>query len=159
NKMFASAVAAMAFLLTLSSPFSTLSASAKSTAGPTGKVEDENILRAQAEDYCKAFQAGDAAALANMWTPEGTYTDEFGQKFQGRYSIENLFSNYFKAFHGQPMKVKISSIRFPSKTVVLEGGTTTTRKGNEPISTNGYSVVQVKQDGKWLMFSATETAA
>jgi len=33
-------------------------------------TDDEQIFRSQAKDYAIAFSAGDAKALANMWTED-----------------------------------------------------------------------------------------
>ncbi len=38
-------------------------------------ADDEQILRSQAKDYAIAFSAGDAKALADMRTEDGTFTN------------------------------------------------------------------------------------
>src|SRR5262249_44928996 len=58
---------------------------------------DDASLRAGAREYEKAYAKGDAKALADMWTPDGTYTDSDGEKFVGRQAIQDLFTKDFKA--------------------------------------------------------------
>src|ERR1700722_3730349 len=91
--------------------------------------EDEKILRAQIDDYVKAFAAGDSKALANMWAPEGTFTDIDGTILHGRADIEAYFKTVFDQFGGQPLKITIESIKFPSDNVAIEEGRTRLLQG------------------------------
>jgi hypothetical protein len=55
-------------------------------AGPANA--NEAHIRAGAQAFIKAFNAGDAKALAEMWTANGTIADEQGNVFKGRKAIE-----------------------------------------------------------------------
>jgi uncharacterized protein (TIGR02246 family) len=119
--------------------------------------EDEKSIRDQAKDYAKAFAAGDVATLANMWTAEGTFTDSSGRNYNGRPAIEKLLSSYFKKPGGQPMEIAIETIKFPADNVAIEEGTARLLRGSAIGSMTRYTVVHVKENGKWQMASVSET--
>ena len=45
-------------------------------------------IRKSADDFVQAFNRGDAAAIAALWTVNGEYLDGAGQRFVGREAIE-----------------------------------------------------------------------
>jgi uncharacterized protein (TIGR02246 family) len=120
---------------------------------------NEAHIRAGAQAFIKAFNAGDAKALAEMWTPNGTIADEQGNVFKGRKAIEEQYAALFKAHPGVRMQIAIKSIDFPSSTTAIEDGVTQLlTKDSEPPSAARYTAVQVQEDGKWLMASVREAA-
>ncbi len=59
-------------------------AAASPAASPKlGNEADEKAIRATADDFVKAFNAGDAKAVGALWATDAEYTDESGQSFQG----------------------------------------------------------------------------
>jgi len=119
--------------------------------------EDEKMLRAQADDYVKAFAAGDYKTIANMWAPEGTYTDIDGRVLRGRAAIEAYFKTDFERFGGQPLEIAIESIRFPGNNIAIEEGHTRALQGPALDTVSHYMVVHLKIDNKWQMYAVTET--
>lgn len=117
--------------------------------------DDEKVLRAQATAYSTAFAKGDAAAIANMWTEDGTYVSSDGTELRGRAAIEKLFASGFK-LGAQPLEVSIESIEFPASNVAIEKGTTRLLKGPSAGSLSRYIVVHVKKDGAWHMDAVSE---
>lgn len=128
------------------------------STGITTSATDESALRAQAAQYQKAFSAGNAAALAAMWLPDGRYIDCNGQEFRSRASIQKTLEDQFKVRGVQPMQVTVRSITFPATNVAVEEGTCTLMSAGAPQNGSDYIVVHVKSDGKWQMLSATETS-
>jgi uncharacterized protein (TIGR02246 family) len=128
-----------------------------SQKNPSSHSDDEKAIREQAKDYAKAFTAGDVAALANMWAADGTFTDSSGQNYNGRPAIEKLLSSYFPKPGGQPMEIAIESIKFPADNVAIEEGTARLLRGRAIGSMSRYTVVHVKENGKWQMASVSET--
>jgi uncharacterized protein (TIGR02246 family) len=118
---------------------------------------DEQTFKSQAADYSKAYTAGDARAIATMWTPDGTYTDEDGLELKGRSEIEKYFASGFKRFGAQPLQINIESVRFPASDVAIEQGTCRVLKGPDAGTVTRYSIVHVKQDNRWLMAAVTES--
>jgi uncharacterized protein (TIGR02246 family) len=135
-----------------------LAASAAVSDKPVGtEGDDEKILRLQADDYAKDFAAGNAKAIADMWAPDGTFTNVEGKEYRGRAEIQQFFASYFERFGAQPLDVIVESISFPTTGVAIEEGQTSTRQDHTAGNTSRYTAVHVKENGKWLMCAVTET--
>jgi hypothetical protein len=74
-----------------------LAISAKAAEKKTPAAEsDDTAIRATAEAFVKAFNRGDAKAVAGLWTEKGTMADERGEIFKGRKAIEAQYAALFK---------------------------------------------------------------
>ena len=144
-------------LLLLAAMFATTMQTVR--AEDTSAASDEKAIRAQADAYTSAFGKGDATALAQMWTADGTYVDAEGREFKSREKIEKLFQAYFKDFHGETLKLEIESVRFPAPNVAVEDGSCTLLQRDVPMSQTKYSVVHVKDSTGWHMLNVIETNA
>lgn len=115
---------------------------------------DEKLIRQSADAFTKAFDNGDARALALQWTTEGEYIDESGRVTSGREAIEKEFAAFFKRRPGLCMKTFVNSIRFLGPTLAIEEGTSRLSDPKEgDLSVAAYTAMHVKQDGRWLMAS------
>jgi uncharacterized protein (TIGR02246 family) len=121
-------------------------------------AEDEKAILANVERYIKAFNAGDAKALADMWTADGELVQPDGRSFRGRKAIEKELGSLFTGSKGLQLEVTVDSLRFISSTVALESGTSRVSRPVDGTSTvTAYHVVHSKQDGQWLMASVQES--
>lgn len=123
-------------------------------AAKTAKTEtptDEQAIRATADAYVKAFNAGDAKAVAAFWTTTADYVDEQGKVCKGRDAIEKEYAALFAAHPGLAMKLDIESIRLLNGAIAMEDGRSTLTLDGRKISQNRYSAVHVKQNGAWLL--------
>lgn len=119
---------------------------------PAAQSADEQAIHATADEFVKAFNAGDAKAIAALWTPDAEYVDEVGESFQGRAAIEKLYADVFKKAPGAVMTVKIESIRLLQADIALEKGVARVKSpGGLGDSAARYTVVHAKRDGKWGM--------
>lgn len=108
--------------------------------------------------FAKAFEEGDAAALASAWTPDGEYTDLEGLTFRGRAEIQGVFERTFAAAPGRTMAIESESLTFPAPGVALESGTTAVAgKDGEAPSRARFANTFVQQDGRWLLASVRES--
>ena len=117
-------------------------------------------IRASADLFMKAFDGGDAKAVAELWTSNGTMADDRGEIYKGRSAIEQQYAEFFKAYPGAKMQVTITSIDFPTSTMAVEDGTaqvTVPGQAAPPVASR-YTAVHVKEDGKWRMATVRETA-
>jgi uncharacterized protein (TIGR02246 family) len=127
-------------------------------SAPGRSNSEESAIRATAEAFIKAFNAGDAKAVANLWTPNGTVADDQGNVFKGRKAIEEQYAAMFKAHPTARMHVAIKSIDFPTPTTAIEDGMAqVVTKDNDPPTASRYTAVHVQEDGKWLMASVRES--
>ena len=124
-----------------------------SAASPApASAADEKAIRATADAFVKAFNAGDAKAIGALWAPDAEYTDESGQSFHGRAAIEKEYADLFKEHPGATMTVTIESIRFLGPDTAVEKGVAKVKLPKGDAATGArYTVVHAKRDGKWTM--------
>jgi uncharacterized protein (TIGR02246 family) len=128
-------------------------AAASSAASPKlGNEADEKAIRATAEDFLKAFNAGDAKAIGALWATDAEYTDESGQSYQGRAVIEKEYTDFFQEHRGATMTVAIESIRFLGPDIAIEKGVAKVKLPSAAAASGSrYTVVHARRDGKWIM--------
>ncbi len=129
------------------------------TAALTDRPEDEKAIRAMADGFTRSFRAGDAKAVAAMYSEDAELIDEYGERVQGRMAIENLYASIFQARPGSSIAIAIESLRFLSPEVAKEEGQTRVKSGSEPEILRRYTVLYVKQSGRWLYSSVREEHA
>ncbi|HEY4234703.1 MAG TPA: SgcJ/EcaC family oxidoreductase [Lacipirellulaceae bacterium] len=123
---------------------------------PTGTNDKTAPIRASADAFSQAFNAGDAKAVAALWTPDGTETDEQGQVFKGRKAIEEQYAALFKARPDARIQVEVHSIDMPAPNVAVEDGVAKMITKSDPPSATRYTAVHIMDGGKWLMASVHE---
>ena len=135
------------------SPAKPDTATAASASGPA-HPQDEKSIRLAAEAFAKAYNAGDASAIARLFVADGEIVSEEGQSTQGREGIEQVFAGIFKEHPKTHIDLAIRSIRFIGADMAVEEGMATVTHGpDEPAQHSPYSVVYARQDGKWLTAS------
>ena len=110
------------------------------------------------EAFVAAFNKGDAKAIAGMWTENGEYVDDAGQRVEGRAAIEKIYTEIFAASPGAKIEIAVDSIRLLSPTAAIEDG----RANMEPkpagaVGSGQYTATHVKVGGAWLMASVRDT--
>jgi uncharacterized protein (TIGR02246 family) len=128
----------------------------KDAEAPASKEEAKDVeaIKKAGQSFVKAFIAGDAKALAALWTENGEYVDDDGTTIRGRANIEKAYAKVFekKKKKEQPVaEIEVTSIRFPSKDTAIEEGYFKVRTGKEAPITGRYSVLHAREGGKWLM--------
>ncbi len=121
---------------------------------------DEAAVRASGKAFLEAYNAGDAAALAALWSPQAVYMDPAtGEATVGRDAIEEQFAAAFADKSGARLTVDVDSIEFVSPNVAIQRGAAhVLRAGDEPTDSN-FTAVLVQRDGKWLLDRVSETEA
>ncbi|HEX4142188.1 MAG TPA: SgcJ/EcaC family oxidoreductase [Pirellulales bacterium] len=105
----------------------------------------------------KAYNGGDASAIASLFTADGEMIDEEGARVQGRQAIEQDYAAVFQSHPQAKLEVAIDSIRFLGPTLAIEEGVSTVTYEPGGKSESGrYQVTYVKQEGKWLTGVARE---
>jgi uncharacterized protein (TIGR02246 family) len=131
-----------------------VSTSASPSGGPSAANKlDEQVIRAQANEFAKAYAAGDAEKIASLWSLDCSFTDADGKRYHGRDSILKLYRGWFRESGAQPLTVNIDSLAFPSAEICLEQGTTVVGASDK----GRYTVVHQKLNGEWKMLNVTET--
>jgi uncharacterized protein (TIGR02246 family) len=135
-----------------------LPAFAQAPAAPPDSSPELNAVRATSKAFVKAFNKGDAKAVAALWTKDGDYTDDSGHTFAGREAIEKGYAKFFAENPKARIRVVVDNLRLLSDTAAIEDG----RAIEDPLppgppAIGKYMAVHVKVDGKWLMSTVRET--
>lgn len=115
-------------------------------------------IRKGAAEFEQAFNSGNAAAVASLWTPEGEFINDEGERFIGRDAIAQAYQKILAERQGRKIKVQIDSIRLLSDSAAIEDGHAMldpTPLGGATIGR--YTVVHVKANGKWQMSSVRDS--
>lgn len=131
-------------------------------AEPSGSSQgqittDESLIRVQAGNYAKAFAAGDARTIADMWTADAVFTDVDGVETRGRDNIEKAYAQFFADKGAQLLEITIESIKFPWSTVAIEQGVARLSQDASPEAARRYTAVHLKEGGRWRMCNVTES--
>ncbi len=130
--------------------------------GEKAKAEgpEQKALKARAEEFVKAFDKGDAAALAAFWAPDGDYVDQAGTTLSGREAIEAAFKKQFAAAKGGKLRINTTALRVVKPDLAIEDGTTeVTYPDDAPPIVTRYTAVHVKQEGRWYLASVRDAIA
>jgi uncharacterized protein (TIGR02246 family) len=119
----------------------------------------EQAIRASAQSFTEAFDRADAEAIAAHWTSDGVYTNEDGERFAGRKSIQQEYQTLFQSVPDVRLLMEIDSIRLINAETAIEEGRSALapQPPGEPRVMSRYTAVHVKQDGKWLMADVRDT--
>ncbi|MGI9241801.1 MAG: SgcJ/EcaC family oxidoreductase [Verrucomicrobiales bacterium] len=109
-----------------------------------------------ADAYVAAFNKGDAAGIAALFTEDAHYTVDSGDLIEGRAEIESRTKAFFSASPDARLGLVVESARFLTPEVILEKGFARVSGTDDPDMTR-YSATQVKKDGKWLIAELEET--
>ncbi len=138
---------------------STSSARAADAKVPAKAASPEVEIRATAAAFVKAFNRGDAAAVADLWTPDVSAADSDGTIYKGRKAIEREYAELFKLHPDARVAVAVKSIEFPSPGVGIEDGISQVDAQHAgPAQVARYRAVHVKLEGKWLVASVRESS-
>jgi uncharacterized protein (TIGR02246 family) len=127
---------------------------AKTVGDPreTKRAADEAAVRKATADFLKEVEKGDAKAVAAAWTQEGEYIGDDGTTLRGRAAIEAAYAKVFAKSKKLKVEITVESIRFTSKDTAIEEGYAKSYKGDSEHPTSArYSVLHVREGGRWLM--------
>jgi uncharacterized protein (TIGR02246 family) len=128
---------------------------ADTTAKPSSP--EAAAITNQIPDYVKAYNAGDAKALAQYFTDDAEYTDENGQLTEGRSDIEQLLTDTFSENKGATLDMQADAVRPLGTDVFQARGETTVTSPDGQKRSAGYTAIYAKKDGKWLISRLIES--
>ena len=125
--------------------------------GPaTTLSEVEQAAADSAQLFVEAFNRGDAAAIAAMWTADGDYIDELGTRVVGRAAIQQAYAKFFADHPGAQINVVVDRVQQLGADTLLEDGHSQLLDPAGWAPQSRYSTVHVQQAGNWLMASVRE---
>jgi uncharacterized protein (TIGR02246 family) len=112
----------------------------------------------RAQEFIKAFESGDAKAVATFWTEKADYIDQAGHEYKGRAAIEKMYRKLFADRKGLKLKIIVLSARMVGTDTAIEDGITeVTPAEGGPSSAARFTAVLVKKDGEWYFESVRDT--
>lgn len=125
---------------------------AKTAPAPnSARAKDDAAIRAAAQSFATAFQAGDAKALTALFTDEGEYQDEGSEPIHGREALAKQYSEFFAKRKELKAESKTDAIRFLGPDTAIEEGTFTVTVKDAPPNASRYSALYVRSGDKWLI--------
>jgi uncharacterized protein (TIGR02246 family) len=112
-------------------------------------VEIREEIRAWSDALEDAFESGDAAALAAMFTEDATISEPLRPTVRGREAIRDYFQYYIE-FGIDGFNSRIDELYGDDETVVEIGRNRVYWHG-ERTGTSRYMCLYKKVDGRWLM--------
>jgi len=109
--------------------------------------------------YDQAFNAGDAAAVAALFTADARVYDPDGVLLEGADAIRRRFAQVFENEPGLQVKSTVDELRLITPDVAVETGQTiiTTKQGVS--RTNRYHALHAKRNQHWQTVEAREFSA
>lgn len=133
--------------------------SAVATAPAVDLAPIEKAVAGEAAATVKAFNAGDAAALAATFHEAGELVDENGNVITGRKEIAELFKRFFERFPKAALEMEVTAVRpLGDGMVVEEGVRRITADEGTSAAQMRYVAVRDKQGDRWPIASYREFA-
>ncbi|MDZ4783853.1 MAG: nuclear transport factor 2 family protein [Planctomycetia bacterium] len=130
---------------------------AKAPAAADVKAAPIDAVKASAQAFADAFNKHDAKAVAALWTEDGEYVDEAGQRFEGRAAIEREYAEFFTAQPNAKLTVVVDAVRPVGEAAAIEDGhTELSIDGKTVVSAAQYTAVHAKIGTQWLMLSVRD---
>jgi uncharacterized protein (TIGR02246 family) len=125
---------------------------------PEDRAADREAVHKAIDSFAAAFRKGDAKVVADHWTAEGEYISDDGTTYRGRAALEKAYTESFAKNPGNALEVEVEAIRFPSRDTAVVGGHFKLRdeKSGELVVSQ-CSFLYTREDGKWLIASASES--
>lgn len=116
----------------------------------------EQSLQRESEATVKAFNAGDAAALAAMFLETGELVDEAGAVHAGKDAITELFTGFFQRFPKSTLEMLVTSSRPVGETLAVEEGQRRITTADGETAQVRYVTLRSKQGDRWPIASYHE---
>jgi uncharacterized protein (TIGR02246 family) len=118
--------------------------------GDDRKADREAVVKAT-QAFAAAVEKGDVKQLAELWTAEAEYIADSGDTLRGRAAIEAAYQAHFEKTPGLKVEMTTDSVRFVSKDSAIEEGYARVQGKNGFLTNGKYSILHVREGGKWLI--------
>lgn len=128
------------------------------TPAPAAHPSSDTAIHARLAELRKAVVAGDAHAMASLWTEDCRYTDEDGKQYKGRKEVEAAFTSFLSEGDRLPVEIVADSVSFPATGVAIVDGTVKKAPSAtaKPVPVNRFNMAFVQKNGQWQIASSAE---
>ncbi len=120
-------------------------------AVPQEREPDTRAITDLLASFVKAYNAKDAKAIGELFTPEAEIEDEDGDITRGHDAIVAWLHDTFAGGGTGTLSLDTESLRFLGTDLAIVEGTASLSTGTDSRPrTNRYSVIYARQGGRWL---------
>lgn len=141
----------MGFAQAQEQPAAPISAPLKAQAAQDDRAADRDSIRATVKSLVEAFEKGDAEKTASFLTDEAELISEDSPPIRGKKAILDALKANFEKNQKQRMIVEMDSLRFLSKDTAIEEGHLKSSVHQQAWTSQRYSMMHVRENGKWLI--------
>jgi uncharacterized protein (TIGR02246 family) len=123
----------------------------KPTESASDRKADEQAIRQTMQNFTAAFEKGDAAAAAAFLAAGAELIPAEAPLVRGREEIQKAFAEHFAKNPRVKITLEPEPIRFTSRDTAIEEGQMRVASEKGDPAHNRYSVLCVREDGKWLL--------
>lgn len=128
-----------------------------SVASSLSAADVETEVREQLNSYIKAFNSGDASALADYWAEDAVSIDQSsGNRVAGREAIVADFESLFAHTPGMKLSGTVDHVESTGADVAVAEGTATVTTPGRESDTLPFSATLTKADGVWMLQEVLE---
>lgn len=121
-------------------------------------ADPQVVFQQHAEDYVRAFNKRDVAALKSMWTPQGEYHNLLtGDKITGHEHIAASLQEFFGQTPGCRLTAQLHAIKMVTESVAKGEGTSALLLPDGTTQATAFVILYVKQGDNWVIDSLTES--
>lgn len=117
---------------------------------------DISVIRQSVDAYVAAYNAGDAKALAALWSEQGELISSDGSRWEGHQQLEQLFAADFSTTPGSKIEISEVEIELLSPRIAIETGVARVVDPNGEPSDTKYRAVHLKTPEGWRIESVKE---
>jgi uncharacterized protein (TIGR02246 family) len=120
-------------------------------AAPAERPDDTAAVRKAIEGFAGAFQKGDANAAAAFLTSGAELIPDEGPPLRGRDAIQQALAAHFAKNKNVKYSLEFEATRFPSRDSAIQEGTLSAHAERGESSSKRFSIMCLREDGKWLL--------
>jgi uncharacterized protein (TIGR02246 family) len=111
--------------------------------------EAREAIRKAGEDFIKAFNKGDAKAVADHWTEEGEFDGSDGEELHGRAEILKDYTEFFKKYPGAKIEITSGTLKLLGKSTATEVGRLKLTLPGKGATESGFIIIHIRDGDDW----------
>jgi uncharacterized protein (TIGR02246 family) len=121
---------------------------------------EEQAIVAGVEAFAKLYSAANAEKLAELFHDFASIIDPEGKETRGKAAVAEMYATAFQQSPGLKLQSKVDEVRFLAPDVVrVNGESQISSAASDASDFNKFSVLLVRNDGKWKIAEIRESAA
>jgi uncharacterized protein (TIGR02246 family) len=125
-----------------------------------GATADEKAVLDGVAAFAKAYEAANAAAIADLFLDESMIVSPEGNAVRGKAAVAAMYDAAFKESSGLKLEPTVEDIRFLTPDLArVEGKTRLSTSNGDASEFTGFSALLVRRGGNWRIAEMHEYAA